>query len=105
MNANELYHKLITAGELWADLQSAYNALEGSKSSVLASLMMKSDAGRVAAREMEAKASDDFKSYQKSVEEAEAKAIKAKVNYEAMKVWIDLKRTEAANERTLARLV
>jgi hypothetical protein len=31
-------------------------------------------------------------------------ALKAKVNYEAIKIWIDLKRTEAANERVLAKL-
>ena len=104
LNPNVLFKKLTEAGDDWADKQSAYNALEGSKSSVLASLMMESDAGSVAAKEMEAKASKAFKDYQKSVEDAEKKALKAKVNFEAMKIWIDLKRSESANERALLKV-
>ncbi len=104
LDANELYHKLTEFGEQWADLQSAYDALEGAKSSVLARLMMQSDAASVAAREMEAKASKEYEDYRKSVEAAQAAAIKARVKYESIKVWVELKRTESANERALARL-
>lgn len=104
LDPNQLHAKLIQYGDDWADKQSAYDQLEGAKSSVLAKLMMASNAPSVAAREMEAKASPEYEEYRLAVEKAQAAAIKAKVQYEAIKVWIELKRTEAANQRAEMRL-
>ena len=104
MNADKLYHKLTQAGEEWADRQAAFNILEDTKSAVLARLMMRSTAQSVAAREIEAKASPEYLSHVETTQEAMKAALKAKVRYNSIQVWIDLKRTESANERVLARL-
>lgn len=104
IDANELYHKLTEAGNDWAEKQAAYNVLEDTKNAVLSKLMLNSKAPSVAAKEIEAKASAEFTDHVKSTQDAMKAALKAKVNYEAIKIWIDLKRTEAANERVLAKL-
>ena len=104
IDANELYHKLTMAGNDWAEKQAAYNVLEDTKNAVLSKLMLNSKAPSVAAKEIEAKASAEFTDHVKSTQDAMKAALKAKVNYEAIKIWIDLKRTEAANERVLAKL-
>ena len=103
MNANELFYKMEQAGSEWADLQSAANVLEDTRHSVLARLMLKSPAASVAAKEMEARASSEYQSHVEATQKAAAAALKAKVKYEAIKVWIDLKRTESANERAMAK--
>lgn len=104
MNADLLYAKLVEAGEDWADKQSAANVLEDTKNAVLAKLMLKSTAPSVSAREVEAKASDEYEAHVVATQKAVAEALKAKVKYEAMKVWIECKRTEAANLRAEMRM-
>lgn len=105
LDANKLYNDLMTAGSEWADKQAAYNILEDTKNAVLARLMLRSKATSVAAREVDAKASEEFQSHVENTQEAMKEALKAKVKYESIKTWIELKRTEAANERALAKLV
>jgi hypothetical protein len=104
LDADKLYHKLTQAGDDWAEKQAAYNVLEDTKNAVLSKLMLNSKAPSVAAKEIEAKASDEYTGHVEKTQEAMKAALKAKVNYEAIKIWIDLKRTEAANERVLAKL-
>lgn len=104
LDANELYHKLITAGSDWADKQAAAGVLEDTKSAVLCRLMIKSNAPSVAAREVEAKASQEYQDHVRATQEAVKAALKAKVQYEAIRTWIDLKRTESANTRAEMRL-
>ncbi len=105
LDANKLYNELITAGSDWADKQAAYNVLEDTKNAVLARLMLKSSAPSVAAREVEAKGSAEYQQHVENTQNAMKEALKAKVKYEGIKTWIELKRTEAANERALAKLV
>ena len=104
LDPNELYQKLTMHGDDWADKQAAYNILEDTKSAVLARLMLKSEATSVAAREVEAKASPEYQGHVETTQAAMKDALKAKVRYEAIRTWIDLKRTESANERALAKL-
>ena len=99
MDANELYYKLTQAGNAWADLQAACNILEDTKNTVLSQLMLKSQATSVAAKEIEAKASQEYISHVEKTQEAMKAALKAKVNYEAIKIWIDLRRSEEATRR------
>ena len=105
MDANEVYERLVSAGEEWADLQAAYNILEDTKSAILAKLMLNSSAPSVAAREIEAKASDEYTGHVKSTQEAMKKALKAKVAYESAKVWVDLKRSEEATRRAEMKIL
>ena len=104
MDANELFHKLTVAGNDWADKQAAYNILEDTKNAVLAKLMIKSQATSVAAKEIEAKASKEFTDHVKNTQEAMKAALKAKVQYESIKIWIDLKRSEEATRRAEMKL-
>jgi len=104
VDANELYHKLTQAGDDWADKQAAYNVLDDTKNAVLAQLMLKSNATSVAAKEIEAKASKEYTEHVKHTQEAMKLALKAKVNYESIKIWIDLKRSEEATRRAEMKL-
>ena len=104
MDANELYHKLTQAGDDWADKQAAYNVLDDTKNAVLAQLMLKSSATSVAAKEIEAKASKEYTDHVRHTQEAMKLALKAKVNYESIKIWIDLKRSEEATRRAEMKL-
>jgi hypothetical protein len=104
VDANELYFKLTQAGDEWADKQAAYNVLEDTKNAVLAKLMMKSQAPSVAAREIEAKASAEYTGHVEATQAAMKEALKAKVKYESIKVWIDLRRSEEATRRVEMRL-
>lgn len=104
MDADILYHKLMQAGNDWADKQAAHNILEDTKTAVLAQLMLKSQATSVAAKEIEAKASKEFTEHVHNTQEAMKAALKAKVNYESIKTWIDLKRSEEATRRAEMKL-
>jgi hypothetical protein len=104
VDANELYHKLTQAGDDWADKQAAYNVLDDTKNAVLAQLMLKSSATSVAAKEIEAKASKEYTDHVRHTQEAMKLALKAKVNYESIKIWIDLKRSEEATRRAEMKL-
>lgn len=104
MDANELFHKLTEAGNDWADKQAAFNILEDTKNAVLAQLMLKSQATSVAAREIEARASKEFTDHVQNTQEAMKAALKAKVQYESIKTWIDLKRSEEATRRAEMKL-
>lgn len=103
LDANDLFRKMQESGSEWADLQSAANVLEDTTKSVLARLMMMSQASSVAAREMEALASNGYQEHIKATQEAKAKALKAKVRYEGIKVWIELRRDESATERAIMK--
>lgn len=104
LDANELYQKLIESGNDWAEKQAAFNVLEDTKNAVLSKLMLESDAPSVAAREVEAKASDGYAEHVKATQEAMKAALKAKVKYQAIQVWIDLKRSEEATRRAEMKL-
>lgn len=104
LDANELYHKLTQAGNDWADKQAAFNVLDDTKNAVLAQLMLNSQAQSVAAKEVEAKASKEYTDHVKATQEAMKAALKAKVNYEAIKIWIELKRSEEATRRAEMKL-
>ena len=104
LDSNELYQKLIEAGNDWADKQAAFNVLDDTKHSVMAKLTLKSEASSVAAREVEAKASDEYTNHVKVTQDAFKEALKAKVKWESIKIWIELRRSEEATKRAELRL-
>ena len=103
-DADTLYQKLIDAGDDWADKQAAFNVLDDTKSTVLAKLTLSSTAPSVAAREVEARASEEFIQHVKATQYAFRDALKAKVKYESIKIWIDLRRSEEATRRVEMKL-
>lgn len=99
MNIDEIYDRLVKAGDEWADQDSAATLLEETKKTVLAQLKTMSKAGSDAARETEALASEGYRDHVTSMVAARKAANKAKVAYESRKTWVELWRTKAANER------
>jgi len=104
MDVDAIYEKLRVAGEDYADKEAAASILEETKKTLLAQLKTVSKAGSDAARETEAMASTGFTEHVNSMVEARRMANRAKVKYDSMKVWVELKRTEAANERAAMNL-
>ena len=56
------------------------------------------------AREIEAKASQEFTDHVKETQEAMKLALKAKVQYESIKIWIELRRSVEATRRAEMKL-
>lgn len=104
MNPDKIYAKLLEAGNDWADKQASFNVLEDTKGAVLAKLTLSSQAPSVAAREVEAKASDTYANHVKDTQDAMKEALKAKVKYESMKVWVELMRSQEATRRVEMKL-
>lgn len=100
----KLYHKMVEAGNDWADKQAAYQVLDDTRNTVLARLMQASKAPSVAAKEIDAKASKEYEQHIKAAQEAQSAALKARVKYEAIKVWIELVRSKEATRRAEMKL-
>jgi hypothetical protein len=103
---NDIYNKVVVLGEKWADAEAAAQILEESRKSVRAQIAMKEIALGVAVNksELTAEASNEYGEHIKKMVEARRQANIAKVNYTNAQVWVELKRTEAANRRAETRL-
>lgn len=99
MDVDAIYRKLEAAGEDYADKEAAASLLEETKKTLLSQLKTMSKAGSDAAKETEAQASAGYQEHISNMVEARRLANRAKVKYDSMKVWVELRRTEAANER------
>lgn len=99
MNPNEIHQKLVTLGEGWAEMNYAADLLEESKKPLLAQLMAKSAQTSIAAKEADALAAPEYDEHIKKMCKARMQANKAKVQHESAKVWVELLRTQSANER------
>lgn len=104
MDVDAIFSKLDEAGSDWADKDAAASMLEENKKTLLAQLKTMSKAGSDAAKETEAQASEGFREHIGKMVEARRVANRAKVRYDSMKVWVELKRTESANERAAMQL-
>jgi len=105
INPNDIYEKLVTAGDLWADCDAAASILEESKKSLLSQLSTDIE-GSQAAKESFALRHPEYKAHLEQMVDARKEANKAKVRYESAKMFSELMRTVAANERaTMGRSV
>ncbi len=93
------YNTLIAAGETWADAQAAADLLEETRKSVLAKLMVESDATSAAAKEMYALADPTYKSFVDGMVQARKAANKARVRYDSAKVLAELRRSQESTRR------
>lgn len=103
LNADNVHEKLVTIGEGWSEMNYAAELLEETKKTLLAQLTLKSSGSSMAAKETEALASGDYDEHIRKMVKARMQANKCKVKYDSAKVWAELKRTEAANERAANR--
>lgn len=104
ISPDDLYEQLVEAGEKWADLNAAADMLEESLKSLVSQLASDSNESSVAARTAFAHRHPEYKGQVKQMVEARTAANKAKVRYDAKKVYVELLRTQSANERSLARV-
>jgi len=103
LNPTEIEERLRLKGLEWAELDEAANLLEELKNSVLADYVNKADGSSVAARETAAKANPEYKDYIKTMVQARGKAIRAKVEYDSARAWVELVRTSEATKRAELR--
>lgn len=96
---NGVYEQLVRLGEEWADAHGAAELLEETKKSVLANLAADSNESSMAAKENYALRHEDYRKHLTAMVASRKAANKAKVRYDSAKIWAELKRTEAANER------
>lgn len=104
MDTNEIFEKLEQAGMDWADKNAAADILEETKYSVLSECMGLHIEDSNAAAETKARRDPKFKNHLSVMVAARKEANKAKVKYESIKTWIDLRRTEEATERAKINL-
>lgn len=101
---DKIAHRLIELGDDYADTEAAASLMEETRKTVLSQLKLKSAEGSDTARETEALASDEYRKHVENMILARRDANKAKVRLESMRAWIDLRRTQAANQRAEMRL-
>lgn len=100
-----LRQRLVDLGEDWADKDAAASLYEETKKSALAKLIVASQAKTMAEREAQALQSPEYGMHLEAMVEARKVANRAKVNYDAAKVWVEMARTAEATRRTEMRML
>jgi len=103
IDPNEIHEKLVTLGEEWADAQAAAELLEETKKPLLSQLSTECNEQSAAAKEAFALRHPDYRKHIEIQVKARKAANKAKVRFDGAKVWVDLLRTQNANERATNR--
>ena len=102
LNPDEIYQKVLASGEEWADLKSAYEALDDNTKSVLADIQANFlDGGKLTKgeAEMRALASGEYKIHLASVSAARKAWLRAQVKYDSLRMLADLRRSEESTKR------
>lgn len=102
INPHEVYEKLVTAGDDWANKNAAAEILEEVKKVELARLMNGLE-GSQASKEQQALSDPLYRAFLARMVDARKEANKAKVKYESAKMFAELLRTKAATERVANR--
>ena len=92
------------AAMAWADLESAANLLEETKSAVLSQMMLRLGEMPVSKAELRVKASDEWHDHVTKIANARSAAIKAKVRVDYLKMKFSEWIAADANHRSGARL-
>lgn len=103
LNPTEIHERLVTLGEEWAESQAAAELLEENKKPLLSQLSLECNEQSAAAKEAFSLRHPDYKKHIDVMVKARKAANKAKVRYDSAKVWSELMRTQAANERAANR--
>lgn len=103
LQPDKIYERLVDLGEAWADAHAAAEHLEETKKTLLAHIAAGSEASSMAAKESDALRNEDYRKHLDAMVAARKVANKAKVRYDSAKIWAELIRTQAANERAVLR--
>lgn len=103
---DELYEKLVSLGEDWADKNSAAELLRENRKSIRAQIAVQylGKAGSVAKAEIMADSDGDYLKHIGEMVKAERAANIARVNYDGYKTYIELLRSQGANERAAMQM-
>lgn len=104
LNPNEIFERYRIAGEAWANLDGAACLLEETRKSVRAQIMTTSGETSVSKAEMYAEADEEYRVHLERMVEARTQANIARVNYDAIRAWVDLTRSAEASNRAMATL-
>lgn len=99
MKPDEVYEKFRLAGESWADKESAASLLEETRKAVRSQIMTAFGDMSVNKAEMLAEADPAYSEHLHKMVEARRIANTAKVNYDAIRVWVDMVRSAEASKR------
>jgi hypothetical protein len=101
MLPEEAYHKMVEAGEKWADLNSAAEVLKSTRESLKSQLILDflPPAKTIARATAMAEASQRYMDHLHAMAKAGKESNIAKVNYDALRVMIDLQRTAESTRR------
>lgn len=102
-----LRQRLVDLGEDWADKDAAASLLEETRKTLLAQLAagVRASVKSQAEAENYALAHYDYNGHVEAMVEARRVANRAKVNYDAAKVWVEMARTAEATRRTEMRML
>lgn len=101
---DKTYTSLVKAGEDWADANAAADALEETKKSVLAKLMLESGGKTNAEKEMLGLADERYTEFVNGMTEARRTANKLRVRYDSAKTLAELRRSQEATKRAEAMI-
>jgi phosphoribosyl-ATP pyrophosphohydrolase len=93
----------VKLGEDWSDLNYAADLLEETRKTLISKLANECGETSMAAKDNYALRQGAYDEHVRKMVAARRDANKAKVQYDSAKIWAELKRTEAANERAANR--
>ncbi|MFZ5783940.1 MAG: hypothetical protein ACOY4R_27395 [Pseudomonadota bacterium] len=94
-----LVERLIEAGEAWADLNAAADALEETKGAVLGSILREHFDEPAWKADAQAKSDERYTKHIAAMVEARRKANKAKIRYDSGKAFVELARSAESTRR------
>jgi len=107
MNPDRVYERLVRLGDDWADKNAAAQLLEDTTKATLARMVTDAigqGTTTKAMAEQQALASTEYLEHVTSAVTARQEANRARVRYDAAKIWAELLRSANANQRERMRL-
>lgn len=100
-DVESIYNQVLAAGETWADLKAAYEALNDNTKSVLAEITGRYlDAGQSkAAAEVSALASKDYREHLVSLSKCRGQFLRAQVSYDSLRMLAEFRRSQESTRR------
>lgn len=99
LDVDILHDRMVALGEVWADADAAFRAYDDLTKTMLSKAMAEYEGESVAAAETKARRSDEYVSHLNTLAEARRNANKARVAYDAAKLYVEVWRTNQATER------
>lgn len=101
MEPEDAYNRMVSAGSIWAENNAAAEALESTRHSVRSQLTMEylPTAKTMKKSETMAEASQKYLEHLHAMTQARKNSNIAKVNYDALRIMIDLERTKESTRR------